>query len=302
MLLAPTVAYNDIAATLASGKADKAYFATLPLDVTPSTDDRPFFFNMVPLSKTFSSSSNRAPDQGVDFNDMATKILMLVSILTTAACAWIIGFPLFSAGLELRRGLGKAWPYLLYFACIGFGFMYIEISQMQHLIIFLGHPVYGLSVVLFTLLFFGGLGSYKVVTNPAPGYALNRSLMLLGVLAIIGVATPYVMHEFRHLETSARIFISVLLLAPAGFCMGWMFPLGIGLARRDFGHLLPWFWGTNGAASVLASVFAVLVSLSFGISFTYWLGVVLYGVCTLVISRLALEDHFETLVTNSRCT
>ncbi len=53
-------------------------------------------------------------------------------------------------------------PPVAYFSAIGMGFMLIEISQLQRLMVFLGHPVYALGVVLFTILLFSGIGSATV--------------------------------------------------------------------------------------------------------------------------------------------
>jgi hypothetical protein len=50
------------------------------------------------------------------------------------------------------------------------------------------------------------------------------------------------------------------------------FPLGMRLAQTCAPELTPWLWGVNGATSVLASVLAVAVALTFGIAASYWTG------------------------------
>ena len=80
---------------------------------------------------------------------------------------------------------------MTYFSAIGMGFMLIEISQMQRLMVFLGHPVYGLSVVLFTILLFGGIGSTTVGADaPRPGAIIARVAALLATLVAAGLADP----------------------------------------------------------------------------------------------------------------
>src|SRR5262245_53400539 len=137
-------------------------------------------------------------------------------------------------------------PPVAYFSAIGMGFMLIEISQMQRLMVFLGHPVYGLSVVLFTILLFSGLGSTTVgALGPRPAAVIARVIALLSTLVAAGLLTPLVTVWARAEATGLRILLSVLLLAPPAFCMGMMFPLGLSIWRRHQG-LLPFFWSTNG--------------------------------------------------------
>src|SRR5882672_5496976 len=80
-----------------------------------------------------------------------------------------------------------------------------------------------------------------------------------------------------------RILLSVLLLAPPAFCMGMMFPLGLGVWRRHH-ELLPFFWSANGITSMFASVLGVALSIEFGIAHTYALGVGCYVVCALMLA------------------
>jgi hypothetical protein len=165
------------------------------------------------------------------------------------------------------------------------GFMLIEISQMQRLMVFLGHPVYGLSVVLFTILLFSGIGSTTVGANaPRPGAIAARVAALLATLVAAGLLTPMVTAWARAESTDIRILVSVLLLAPPAFCMGMMFPLGLGIWRRH-SELLPFFWSANGITSMLASVLGMALSIEFGIARTFALGVCFYGICALMILR-----------------
>ena len=182
-----------------------------------------------------------------------------------------------------------ALPNLLYFGCIGLGFMLIELSQMQRLMIFLGHPVYGLSVVLFTLLLSAGLGSSTVSGTPAPRRAFLRPAALCILLVATGMATAIVTEYAKYQDTAFRIAISVALLVPSGMAMGIMFPLGVALSKSRFAGLLPWFWGINGAMSVLASVGGVVLSMQYGISRTYWVGVACYAGCVPLVHLLARE-------------
>jgi hypothetical protein len=148
--------------------------------------------------------------------------------------------------------------------------------------VFLGHPTYALTVVLFVLLLAGGLGSLS--TGRVAGARLARDgrarfAALLVALLVFGWLTPRVTALLPAGGTPVRVAASVLLLWPIGFLMGMPFPLGVrAAAGAGRGDLTPWLWAVNGATSVFASVLAIAVALSWGISTSFWLGVASYGV------------------------
>jgi hypothetical protein len=175
-------------------------------------------------------------------------------------------------------------PLLAYFAAIGLAFMLVEISQLQQLSIFLGHPTYGLSVVLFSLLLSSGLGSFSTTSIDDRAASLTRLGILLAVLSALGLATPAILHALRGASMALRITVAVLILFPMGLFMGMAFPIGMKLAARRSETLTPWLWGVNGATSVLASVLAVVIALSAGITTTYWVGTACYVVAALALA------------------
>jgi len=176
-----------------------------------------------------------------------------------------------------RAALRGAGPLFVYFAAIGLGFMLVEISQMQRLIIFLGHPTYGLSVVLFAMLLSSGIGSLLSGAMGGAGRRAGAPLAaLVGVLAVFGVATPLAIHAFEAATTPGRIAVAVVILFPIGLLMGMAFPLGMRLASAGAPALTPWLWGVNGATSVCASVLAVAIALNAGIAISFWTGVACY--------------------------
>jgi hypothetical protein len=142
ILLGPDVAYDTVTSTLMSGKADAAFFASLPENITPSTDDNPFFF----YTARFGELMTR-PALALTNNNAAINMTLLL-LVALCACGYDIVIPF--AHLARRMPLATLTPPVMYFSAIGMDFMLIEISQMQRLMVFLGHPVYGLSVVLFT--------------------------------------------------------------------------------------------------------------------------------------------------------
>ncbi len=209
----------------------------------------------------------------------AVTVLVSISLSVVALTLLSILVPLrMTTDRSHLKGSGAAF---VYFAGIGLGFMLVEISQMQRLILFLGHPTYSLSVVLFTLLLASGLGSYttqKITPETALPAGRLRLAGLLGMLVLFGLLTPLVTHAMAGAQTPLRILATILLLFPVGIFMGMAFPLGIKQAGRRAVDITPWLWGVNGAASVCASVLAVLIALGSGISTAFWTGVVCYAV------------------------
>ena len=166
ILLGPDVTFDTVTSTLLSGKADAAFFASLPENIAPSTDDNPFFF----YTTRFGKSCHRLSSARTN-NNAAISMTLLLLIVALCACGYYIVIPF--VRLAKRMPLSTLTPPVTYFSAIGMGFMLIEISQMQRLMVFLGHPVYGLGVVLFTILLFSGIGSATVGAH-APSIERGR--------------------------------------------------------------------------------------------------------------------------------
>jgi hypothetical protein len=259
----------------------------VPADISPPTDDRPFFFQMVRFRDLFDTSLYSAGLQSLTRPVLVLFSLALAAIGLTALC---ILFPLLRT--TSRNALRGSFPMVAFFASIGMGFMLLEISQMQRLIIFLGHPTYALSVVLFTLLLASGLGSLasERLVNPRLRPSLLWPLVvLLAVLIATGILTPEVISRFDASTTTVRILAAALILAPMGLVMGMPFPIGMMVASLRPDSPTVFFWGINGATSVCASVLAVAIALGWGISASFWVGCLSYvaaaAALSLVVAR-----------------
>ena len=163
--------------------------------------------------------------------------------------------------------------------------MFVESSQVQRMFIFLGHPSYSLSVVLFSLLLFSGVGGYAAsriksrLGDTQSGFLLLSSLVV--VVLLFDRWTPGAIAFFSSYPVSVRILVAAGVLCPLGALMGAAFPIGMDLASARAPFLIPWLWGVNGAASVLGTVLAILVAFSEGISRAYWVGFWCYAVAFL---------------------
>ncbi len=293
-LLLPAATHSDsfisIFANESSLPQEKIAQLMPELDLRAPTDDRPYFFQMLSASRMLPSLCNFEA-----LNQAGNAILVLfwlfASLLVlTGVC---IIAPLTSrlkSSLDRKTCLSSA-----YFISIGFAFMLIEIAQMQRLSVFLGHPSYSLTVILFSLLLSGGLGSLSLdYPGIFPVFANKKRSLLILVLLVFasGLASQPLCVAMQSGQTALRIFAGILLTMPAGFFMGMAFPIGLRLVSRTNQELLPWFWGLNGAASVLASVIAVIIALIFGISAAYFTGAGFYLLSLLVFLRMQ-EDKVQ---------
>jgi predicted membrane-bound spermidine synthase len=260
----------------------------VPEDISPPTDDRPFFFQMADL-QTFL--------QGEGFQDtFITRPVLVLGLLAIAVLVLAFVFIVLPLLFTTKRSEHKGMvSYYAYFTAIGLAFLIVEISQLQRLSIFLGNPTYSLAVVLFTVLLFSGLGSMateRFVKTDRPRSLVMPLVGLLAIVILFGLVTPGIFESNEGATTPVRIGLAVLLLAPISFAMGMPFVIGMRAAAARGGDTPTAFlWGINGAASVCASVFAVVIAVFFGISAAFWTGAAVYVVAALsmwVISR-ALE-------------
>lgn len=242
------------------------FYRDYSLDVRPTTDDRPFFFEYYGWSNLGDFRSGKV-----------TLVILLVEALMLAAA--LILWPLWRFQRQGLTTYGSR-RFLVYFAALGIGFMLIEIGLMQRFILFLGHPVYSTSVVLFSILIFSGLGSLlsgRLLGDGDPRQVQRWIIPLLGVLTAIYIfALPPLFHWLIVLDLPYRVVLSVLLLSPLGLLMGMPFPLGIRLVDQANPDLVAWAWGVNGFGSVIGSILAVMIAQSYGFSLVIGLAVVIY--------------------------
>jgi len=174
-----------------------------------------------------------------------------------------------------------------YFLLIGLGFMFVEIGLIQRISVFLGHPVYALSIGLFSIILSTGLGSLlsERLTLERP----VQFVVWLGVLAAYLFLLPHWLPELTHSSLAAaalplRALTSVVVIFPAGLLMGFGFPTGMRLVTAIDPQPTPWLWGVNGAAGVLAAGLAVACSIGFSVDTTIRVG----GICYLLLLPFAL--------------
>ncbi|MBT9583350.1 hypothetical protein IV102_08370 [bacterium] len=265
---------------LAHPEQASGWFGDVHLDLSPTTDNRPYFFHSFSLRNLFTGNLKTATGTTTSERDA----MVILSSLVVAVTAVAVGFWVWPA----RACTGSQRAMLTYFACLGFGFMYFESAQLQRLNLFLGYPVYSITVVLFTLLLSSSLGSWwaekRLRLNQFP--TVKVALVLIGSLLLVNFLTLQALHSLAGATTAVRIVVAGLLMSMMGLPLGTMFPYGLQLAQKAEVSLA-WCWALNGAASAAAAVYAIAFSLSYGIEFTYWLSVLSYLVAFALIWKPA---------------
>jgi len=268
----------------------KWFYQEYPYQVSPPTDDRPFFGHFFKWSQTEQILAELGKTWQ-PFGGAGYFVILALLIITSGFSVLLILMPMVISQFRQHKhsyvakkpGRNRYFYFLFYFGSIGLAFLLVEISLIQQFILFLGHPAYAFSTVLFTLLLFSGLGSLYSNRFPQP-----ISLGILVILLIFGpLFLPIIFNHTLGLNFLYRVGLTVAILAPLGFLMGLPFPQGISwvLKMQSDSALspIPWVWAVNGAISVIASVLAALLALSLGFGWVLRLGALSYAIAWLTI-------------------
>lgn len=263
----------------------KAY----PWDISPVTDDRPFFY-LIDRWKNILIYLDNTIKRKTPFPMVFTIVLVILGLSILFSAVFIL-LPLKYKGIGSFKGKKPAL-YLAYFTLLGLAFMFIEIILMTKFILFLGHPSFSLSVVLFTILVFTGAGSYVSSLLKIE----EKKLLMLDIALLIVVGIIYYLFldklflEAISLSQGLRSIISFLLLAPVGFCLGVPYPLGLKKLGRDNSTLIPWAWGVNGCASVLGSVMSLVLAQALGFRSALLIALSLYLAAVFVFYLISSDN------------
>ena len=257
-----------------------------PFDISPVTDNRPFFFYTVQprdLWEFITRASRRSADYKIN---RAVPLLFELLGISAVATFIILALP----PMVLRTRLPREKPvlaFLLYFLAIGAGYILVEVALIQKFVLFLGHPTYALTVVIFSLLVSSGVGSYASRAVIGASAARWRAVLagvaiLIGLLALdVAVLLP----KGITLPLPWKIAVTVALIFPAGFLMGMPFPIGLARLEKWQSSSVRWAWSLNAAASVLGSVAALMFAIYLGLVQTLLIGGVLYLAALAIVVR-----------------
>lgn len=253
-------------------------------NVAPVTDNAPFFFFTLKISQVLGDEGTRG---GIDWKvNLGVAVLGMVLLISLAAVLVFLILPMIfgteSPGTSTRR-----WTQLLYFIAVGLGYILVEIAFIQRFVLFLGHPTYALTVVIFLLLLSSGAGS--LVSRrwlPEPARVWVPLLLLAGAIFVHVLILPSLLNVLVGLHFAVKLVVSGVLLIPLGIAMGMPFPTGlralVGPATESSpqgettGNAVEWAWAMNAASSVLGSVLAMVIAIEWGLNLTLACGAVAY--------------------------
>ena len=262
-------------------------WASLETNVEPTRDNNPFFFNSVRFANLWQVIEGTTGEW--QKTNLGTSILFaLLGITSALVLLFIIGPLILVRGRAFTTRAGTKVTNLLYFACLGAGFIIVEVAMIQKFILFLGHPVYSLAVVLFSVLAFSALGSY--LSGRISEERLTPALMKLLVTLVLMVCVyiivlPPIFYGLVGLPREIRIVLAVVLMAPLAMVMGMPMPIGIRRLARSAPEIIPWAWGVNGATSVMGSVAALVIAILTGFNQALLVGAGLYMFAMVFVGR-----------------
>jgi hypothetical protein len=257
IVFAPGGPYRREWRGLAAASSPEDFCADYPVNVCAPTDDRPFFLNPVRLGDLGEPLPPNSP-----FISRTPFVVLVVALaILMALCTVAFVLPLVLDRSTDRPPAGA----LSYFAAIGLGFLAFEVVLIQRFVLFLGFPTYALSVVLFSLLVFTGLGSLLSERLRDRRAGLVAALAAVTVIiAVAAFALQPLLRALIDLPFAARVALAGALLAPAGLLLGMAMPIGLKRLAGLHPNGVAWAWGINGVTSVLGSVLAIFVAINWG--------------------------------------
>ncbi|MBI5417542.1 hypothetical protein HZA55_06300 [Candidatus Poribacteria bacterium] len=238
------------------------YIERSPYNISPATDDNPYFMEVV-----------------INYREKLIAMIAILFVILIILCAAFIFIKnktmLISASLQ----------YILYFFSIGIGFMLVEIALIKRLSYYLGYPELNFVLILSSILIASGIGAY--ITNFFKEQQWETILKIASILIISIIITMFGLVPFINatiqLNIVTRSFLLFIFVFPVSFFMGMMLPAGLKLAKTRGETDIPWYWGVNGIASVIGSILAVVLSMSYGFTLAFAIAGIFYATAGLIL-------------------
>jgi len=294
-LYRPSDAGDNPFSSLIASNNPSAFARQYAYNVAPVNDNAPFFFFTLKLGQILRPQSLQ---QGIDWKvNLGVAVLGMVLIISVIAVVAFLVIPL--AARQRRR---ERWVRLLYFVAVGLGYIMVEIAFIQRFVLFLGHPTYALTVVVFLLLLSSGAGSLasRRWLGQASSAWLPLTIIVAALVLYVFILTG-LLNALVGLAFIAKLLVSAALLVPLGFAMGMPFPTGlralslvsIDIPESRSNHAgenaVEWAWAMNAASSVLGSVLAMVIAIQFGLNITLACGASAYLVALMLTRTPQLQ-------------
>ncbi len=263
--------------TLLTTRDPAGFYADYPFDVRPVSDNRPFFFYTVQprdLVNFVFHGSHATEDYKINSALPVLFGLVAISIIATLV---ILALPPLVLGHRLPRDRGSIQA-LWFFLCIGAGYIVIQVALIQKFILFLGHPTYALTVIIFSMLLSSGCGSFA--SRRFIGGDIRKlwrvMLFIIGANVLLALVVSPICESGVSLPFALKVLITVALISPLGFAMGMPFPTGLSKLETLMPLSVRWAWAINAASSVMGSAAAMFFAIYIGLQLTLIVGSLFY--------------------------
>lgn len=278
----------------AEGSEVDTFFAQYPFEVHAITDDGPFFWHFTPFKEVAGdfTTSVVADDLEVAIGE---RVLILLLIVATGFAAVFLLLP-FVAIRDIFVALPQKGRSATYFAALGFGFIFFEVTLIQKLTLFLGYPTYSLTVTLASILLFTGVGALLSGRYKDRPHAVIPILLgaIIALTLFYAFGLPLVTDALLTTPLFVRIATAFLVLAPLGICLGTFMPLGLGAVAAKTDHpseYVAWGWAVNGFASVVGSVLTTMLAMTFGFDVVLFVALGVYCIALLALRGIVGPDR-----------
>ena len=275
--------YYEVISALLSDRTED-FESDYLFDLTPVSDDRPFFFHFFKWDKIIPTYES----MGEKWQPFVEGGYLAPVVLVQAVALTLVFILLPAKRFEERGSTYGRWGVLSYFLLLGFGYMFVEIALIQRFTLLLGPPVYAFSLVLAALLTSSGLGSLF-----SERLRISSTIHVCLFIAVMLVFYVIALHLFLDLllplDFGVRVLASLVVLCPLGFIMGTPFPLGTRLVEKRNPRIMAWAWAVNGSSSVLGSVLSMIIALSWGFTSVLLLSTLAYLIAAAVMLGLGVR-------------
>jgi len=290
----PGPLYYDMLQEVLNPRTREAFYESYLFDVRPVTDDRPFFYHNFRMDKVV--QLYRAVGNKWQLFLEGGYLVHLIFLQAVVISLILIILPLKKSGRP-----SSSW-FLTYFGLIGIAFMLTEICLIQRFILFLARPVYAFSMVLFSVLVASAIGSYysrKVTVQGNDDVLVLKRFFgrvpALFIAPVLLFAYAFLLHKLLTPAIAWPLWIrqccAFLVILPLGFVMGMFFPLGVRVLSQRLETAIPWAWAVNASVSVVGSVTAVLIALSYGFTTVLCLAATAYSLAVILLLSQNLSHH-----------
>jgi hypothetical protein len=273
---------DTLQATLIPKNLSESGFWARDLDLRPPTDGRPYPWHSLKVSylRHVLGKSREAAFARVEWGFFFLLMVLFVSTLFTALA------------LTITRPPQKTNPgssFNLYFACLGVGYMAVEIAFIKRCLLVSGPPAFTSGLILISFLLGSGLGSHWA------GRLARRTTLpfwIFPTIPAVAGLTFFVIPQLLSLTGPVRAIAIVLGALPTAFFMGLPFPSALTLRVGERKTVVPWAWALTGYTSVVGSSLSGVLAVTHGLITLLILG----GSCYLFAGLLFMKISQKQIV------